>query len=174
MLDGLMEACATPCPIAPFVLESCRAPPPLPDIEKQNYDKFMLLPDFRISPESCTSVMPSCRTFLSPFAKESGNYVSRMCGPQELSVRPKASVKPSSNPVCAFKAMTTCQDTSVQDQRTLQPQDLYEASYHDTETLIPRETLRGGIPGAVLEPLVRSWSHFVGIYRQKLTRSLAN
>ena len=38
----------------------------------------------------------------------------------------------------------------------------------------PRETLRGGIPGAVLEPLVRSWSHFVGIYRQKLTRSLEN
>ena len=36
----------------------------------------------------------------------------------------------------------------------------------------PRETLRGGIPGAVFEPLVRSWSHFVGIYRQKLTSSL--
>ena len=37
---------------------------------------------------------------------------------------------------------------------------------------VPRETLRGGIPGAVLEPLVRSWSHFVGIYRQNLTRAL--
>ena len=37
---------------------------------------------------------------------------------------------------------------------------------------VPRETLRGGIPGAVLEPLVRSWSHFVGIYRQKLTQAL--
>jgi hypothetical protein len=32
-----------------------------------------------------------------------------------------------------------------------------------------QKALRGGIPGAVLEPLVRSWSHFVGIYRQKLT-----
>ena len=31
-----------------------------------------------------------------------------------------------------------------------------------------------GIPGAVLEPLVRFWSHFVGIYRQNLTRSLEN
>jgi len=31
----------------------------------------------------------------------------------------------------------------------------------------PREALCGGIPGSFLEPLVRSWSHFVGIYRQK-------
>ena len=27
------------------------------------------------------------------------------------------------------------------------------------------------IPGAFLEPLVRSWSHFVGIYRQNLSKS---
>ena len=38
----------------------------------------------------------------------------------------------------------------------------------------PQKALCGGIPGAVLEPLVRSWSHFVGIYRQKLTRSIEN
>ena len=38
----------------------------------------------------------------------------------------------------------------------------------------PQKALSGSIPGAVLEPLVRSWSHFVGIYRQKLTRCLAN
>ena len=37
---------------------------------------------------------------------------------------------------------------------------------------VPREALRGGIPGSFLEPLGRSWSHFVGIYRKKLTRSL--
>ena len=37
---------------------------------------------------------------------------------------------------------------------------------------VPQKALCGGIPGAVLEPLVRSWSHFVGIYRQKLTRSM--
>ena len=30
----------------------------------------------------------------------------------------------------------------------------------DPQGVAPRETLRGGIPGAVLEPLVRSWSHF--------------
>ena len=30
----------------------------------------------------------------------------------------------------------------------------------------PREALRGGIPGSFVEPLVRSWSHFVGIYRK--------
>ena len=35
----------------------------------------------------------------------------------------------------------------------------------------PQKALSGGIPGAVLEPLGRSWSHFVGIYRQKLTKS---
>ena len=40
--------------------------------------------------------------------------------------------------------------------------------------LLPQKALCGGIPGAVLEPLVRFWSHFVGIYRQKLTRSLEN
>ena len=34
---------------------------------------------------------------------------------------------------------------------------------------LPQKALSGGIPGAVLEPLVWSWSHFVGIYRQKLT-----
>ena len=38
----------------------------------------------------------------------------------------------------------------------------------------PQKALRGGIPGSFLEPLGRSWSHFVGIYRQKLTRSLEN
>ena len=38
----------------------------------------------------------------------------------------------------------------------------------------PREALRGGIPGSFLEPLVRSWSHFEGIYRHTLTRSLKN
>ena len=38
----------------------------------------------------------------------------------------------------------------------------------------PQKALCGGIPGAVLEPLVRSWSHFVGICRQTLTRSLEN
>ena len=32
--------------------------------------------------------------------------------------------------------------------------------------IIPRKPLCGGIPGSFLEPLVRSWSHFVGIYRQ--------
>ena len=40
--------------------------------------------------------------------------------------------------------------------------------------LEPQKALRGGIPGLFLEPLGRSWSHFVGIYRQKLTRSLEN
>ena len=39
---------------------------------------------------------------------------------------------------------------------------------------IPQKALCRGIPGAVLEPLVRFWSHFVGIYRQNLTRSLEN
>ena len=38
----------------------------------------------------------------------------------------------------------------------------------------PQKALCGGIPGAVLEPLVRFWSHFVGIYRQNLTRSIKN
>jgi hypothetical protein len=38
------------------------------------------------------------------------------------------------------------------------------------ETGKPQKALCGGIPGAFLEPLGRSWSHFVGIYRQKLTR----
>ena len=38
----------------------------------------------------------------------------------------------------------------------------------------PQKALCGGIPGAVVEPLVRFWSHFVGIYRQNLTRSLEN
>ena len=36
----------------------------------------------------------------------------------------------------------------------------------------PLEALRGGIPWSFLAPLGRSWSHFVGIHRQKLTRSL--
>ena len=35
----------------------------------------------------------------------------------------------------------------------------------------PLEALRGGIPCSFLEPLARFWSHFVGIYRQKLTTS---
>ena len=39
---------------------------------------------------------------------------------------------------------------------------------------IPQKALCGGIPCPFLEPLARSWSHFVGIYRQNLTRSLEN
>ena len=38
----------------------------------------------------------------------------------------------------------------------------------------PQKALSGGIPGAVLEPLGRSWSHFWGIYRQELTKSSKN
>jgi hypothetical protein len=37
-----------------------------------------------------------------------------------------------------------------------------------------QKALCGGIPCPFLEPLARSWSHFVGIYRQNLTRSLEN
>ena len=36
------------------------------------------------------------------------------------------------------------------------------------EALEPQKALRGGIPCSFLEPFARSWSHFVGIYRQKL------
>ena len=36
----------------------------------------------------------------------------------------------------------------------------------------PQKTLRGGIPGSFLEPLARSWSHFVGMHCQKLTTLL--
>ena len=39
----------------------------------------------------------------------------------------------------------------------------------------PQKALCGGrIPDPYLEPLTRTWSHFVGIYRRKLTRSLKN
>jgi len=48
-------------------------------------------------------------------------------------------------------------------------------SARSAQTLwIPQEALRGGIPGAVLEPLGRSCSHFVGIYCQRLTKSFKN
>ena len=38
----------------------------------------------------------------------------------------------------------------------------------------PQKALCGGIPDPFLEPLTRSWSHFVGVYRQILTTSLKN
>ena len=38
----------------------------------------------------------------------------------------------------------------------------------------PQRALCRGIPSSFLEPSLRSWSHFVGIYRQKLTRSVKN
>ena len=38
----------------------------------------------------------------------------------------------------------------------------------------PQKALCGGIPDPFLEPLTRSWSHFVGIYCQKLTSSLVD
>ena len=38
----------------------------------------------------------------------------------------------------------------------------------------PQKALGGGIPCSFLEPFARSWSHFVGIYRQKLTKSSKN
>ena len=38
-------------------------------------------------------------------------------------------------------------------------------------SISPQEALRGGIPCSFLEPFARSWSHFVGICRQKLSKS---
>jgi hypothetical protein len=38
----------------------------------------------------------------------------------------------------------------------------------------PQKALCGGIPSPFLEPSPRSWSHFVGVYRQILTTSLKN
>ena len=38
----------------------------------------------------------------------------------------------------------------------------------------PQRALCGGIPSSFLEPSLRSWSHFVGVYRQTLTTSLKN
>ena len=51
---------------------------------------------------------------------------------------------------------------------------LSKTAVHHTSLACPQKALCGGIPGAVLEPLVRFWSHFLGIYRQNLTRSLEN
>ena len=45
--------------------------------------------------------------------------------------------------------------------------------FENLETLtIPQKALCGGIPSSFLEPSPRSWSHFVGVYRQILTTSL--
>ena len=49
-----------------------------------------------------------------------------------------------------------------------------ECRLWDPVAMVPREALRGAIPWSFLEPLGRSLSHFVGIHRQKLTRSLKN
>ena len=38
----------------------------------------------------------------------------------------------------------------------------------------PQKALCGGIPDPYLEPLTRTWSHFVGIYRQKLMKYSKN
>ena len=48
------------------------------------------------------------------------------------------------------------------------------ASKNTTHAVRPQKTLCGGIPGSFLEPLARSWSHFVGTYCQKLTNSVQN
>ena len=45
---------------------------------------------------------------------------------------------------------------------------------HGVRGAYPQKALCGGIPDPFLEPLTRSWSHFVGIYRQKLTDSVQN
>ena len=49
-------------------------------------------------------------------------------------------------------------------------------AFHGTHSArsAPQKALCGGIPSSFLEPSPRSWSHFVGIYRQNLTRSLEN
>ena len=39
---------------------------------------------------------------------------------------------------------------------------------------LPQKALREGIPDPYLEPLTHTWSHFVGIDRQKLTKSFKN
>ena len=38
----------------------------------------------------------------------------------------------------------------------------------------PLKALRGVIPTSFLEPSCRSWSHFMSLYYQKMTRSLEN
>ena len=52
--------------------------------------------------------------------------------------------------------------------------DVLKSFKDATSSLRPQKALCGGIPCPFLEPLARSWSHFVGIYRQKLTRSFEN
>ena len=51
-----------------------------------------------------------------------------------------------------------------------------EANRKKLEAFIdtPQKALCGGLPDPYLEPLTRSWSHFVGIYCQKLTDSVEN
>ena len=44
----------------------------------------------------------------------------------------------------------------------------------DWAAMAPQKALREGITVSFLKPWCRSWSHFWGIYRQKLTRSLKN
>jgi len=58
--------------------------------------------------------------------------------------------------------------------RILTLDNLPHDAHHADSLEKPQKALRGGIPDPYLEPLTRTWSHFVGIYRQKLTKSSKN
>ena len=45
------------------------------------------------------------------------------------------------------------------------------AAWTGRASAFPQKALRGVVPGPFLEPLVRAWSYFGGICRQKLTKS---
>ena len=72
---------------------------------------------------------------------------------------------------------------SVSGSTARQPQKVFRASSPGlrmsrresrADSLSPHKALRGGIPYPYLEPLTRTWSRFVGIYRQKSTKSYKN
>ena len=65
-----------------------------------------------------------------------------------------------------------CHTRSTAEPRTTFPSPTVEGYFR--LRLRPREAFCGGISWSFLEPLGRSWSHFVGICCQRVTRSLEN
>ena len=79
---------------------------------------------------------------------------------------------------CAACVLAFCRDcrssSSSLTPNFLNRHQLLATNRSPSTAVRPQRALCGGIPSPFLEPSPRSWSHFMGIYRQKMTRSLEN
>ena len=102
------------------------------------------------------------------------NRFTATCNGSEAGSYPRR-IDPCMTQLNAQGPSRTCKESKEEAEKGTVPGSL-GFGLHVTNVRVnrPRKPLCGGIPSPFLEPSPRSWSHFVGVYRQILTTPLKN